>query len=497
MIDFDRVSDVELLRQVAKIQDDEIRRLHNQVTGLVRQLAASKGKDAEEVERQLRLLQEQLEEGYRKTYGQGSERRPREEKPPKEREPQRGHGPTPQPELPLEEVIHPLDEADQVCPECGGRLDEWNDQFDDSEEIDVVEIQYVRKKHRRKKYKCSCCDHLETALGPQKLIPGGRYSLDFAIHSAIDKYSDHLPLERQTKRMNRAGLKISSQTLWDQIWALSCCYHAAIERLHRHLLSKDVVIADETRWPLLGVKDRKTKNWFVWALVAEDGVVYRIQDSRSNDAGKELLQDFGGVVVCDGYIVYESLSKNGEFTVANDWCHVRRHLIAAEASSPEEAGDLLDEIGELFKLEDEIEGQVADLAPIEANRLRAQVRDERSRKIVARFGEKVSGIKALRESPIAKAARYIENRWDGLKRFLDDPRVPITSNAAERSLRGPVLGRVNHFGSKSKRGTEVAAIFYSLIETAKLNGVEPHRYLREAALAHLRGETVPLPHELV
>jgi hypothetical protein len=105
-------------------------------------------------------------------------------------------------------------------------------------------------------------------------------------------------------------------------------------------------------------------------------------------------------------------------------------------------------------------------------------------------------VKALRESPIAKAVKYLENRWEGLTRFLGDGRIPITSNGVEAALRNPVLGRNNHFGSKSVRGTQVAAIFYSFVESAKLNGLDPAAYLKTAALAHIRGQTVPLPHEI-
>lgn len=496
MIDIDRVSDVDLLRQVAKIQDAEIRRLHNKLTEAVQRLAEAKGADAEEIAEQLRMLQAELAERYAATYKTGSERRPKSDKPEKKKTPQKGHGPKAQHELPLDPVIHRLDEADQVCPDCGGRLGEWEGKFEDSEEVDVVEIQYVLKKHRRQKYKCCGCDHIETALGPEKLIPGGRYSLNFAVHTVMEKFADHLPLERQVKRMKRAGLWVDSQTLWDQQWALTVSLKDAVERLHTYLLSQEVVLADETHWPLLGAKGRKTKNCFVWALVGKGGVVYRIQDSRSKEAGRVLLRDFAGVVVADGYVVYESLAKESGFTVANDWCHVRRKLIDAEASSPEEATAFLDDIGELFLNEREIAGQIEGLDPIQARALRAQVRDERSRHVVQRIGDRAGTIRAFRDSPLARAVKYMENRWKGLILFLDDPRVPITSNDVERSLRSPVLGRNNHFGSRSKRGTESAALLYSLIETAKLNDVDPRRYLYEAATASLRGQTIPLPHEI-
>jgi transposase len=106
-------------------------------------------------------------------------------------------------------------------------------------------------------------------------------------------------------------------------------------------------------------------------------------------------------------------------------------------------------------------------------------------------------VQALPGSALGQAVKYMSNLWPGLTRFLSDARVPLDNNATERALRGLVVGRKNHYGSRSRRGTEVAALFYSLLETAKLCGVDPKRYLREAALAALRGEEIPLPHQLV
>ena len=116
--------------------------------------------------------------------------------------------------------------------------------------------------------------------------------------------------------------------------------------------------------------------------------------------------------------------------------------------------------------------------------------------MVNAIGQRAIEVRAFKESPIAKAMKYLENRWEGLTRFISDPRVPITSNAAERALRCSVLGRKNHQGSRSERGIYVTGALYSLIESAKLSGLEPRAYLKTAVEAHLRGDVVPLPHEL-
>ena len=172
-------------------------------------------------------------------------------------------------------------------------------------------------------------------------------------------------------------------------------------------------------------------------------------------------------------------------------------FLEAEDSEPELSAQFLDDIRELFGIEHEIDERSKGLDRAAALAVRAEVRGERSRDVVNRIGRRAAEVRVLPRSPIAKALTYLENRWDGLTRFVEDPRVPMTSNAAERALRGLVLGRSNPYGSRSKRGTEVAAIFYSLVESAKLNGIDPAAYLRLGAKTHLRGEVVPLPHEVV
>jgi transposase len=501
--DLDRTTNVETLRQAAKILDAEVRRLHDKITAMTKQLAIAQGASASDLETQLRLLQEQLEEEAQraaKAYGGGSERRPRPkdpDAPPKEKKPRERFGPTPQPNLPRVEVLHELDEADRACPDCGGDLEAWKGQTEDAEEIDVIEVEYVLKTHKRQKYRCACgC--IETALPPEKLVPGGRYSLDFAVHVSMEKWGYHMPIQRQVTRMRRGGLEIQPSCVWDQSHKLSETLQGAMKRLHRHILEQEVVIIDETRWPLLGAQGRKTKNWFVWGLVTPQATLYKILDGRSAEEGAQVLRNFQGIVVGDGYVVYEVLAKKAGFTLANDWCHARRRFLAAEATQPDEAVPFIDDIGKLFLVERDLKKKIErqDLGPSEAAELRAQVRDEKSKPLVNRIGERAMRIKAMRDSPIVKAVRYLDNRWDELTRFVKDGRIPITSNPVESALRHPVLGRNNHFGSRSARGVKMAETFYSLIESAKVNGLNPTAYLREAGLASIRGQTIPLPHEL-
>jgi transposase len=134
-------------------------------------------------------------------------------------------------------------------------------------------------RHRRKKYRCAYGGCIDTSLGPAKLIPGGRYSVDFAVSVAVAKYVDHLPLARQVRQMARAGLTIDSQALWDQLVALERLLAPTYAALHRHVLEAPVIGADETTWPLL---DRGgTKRWYAWSIAAPDAVFYQVDPSRS------------------------------------------------------------------------------------------------------------------------------------------------------------------------------------------------------------------------
>ena len=476
--------DGEQLRQAAKLLERENERLIRQVLELKQQLAAAAGQGSDQLEL-LAELERQLAARNRKLFGDSSEKR-KSPKSGRDTQPQTGHGPREQLELAVTEREHLLDEADHACPSCGGHLEEMAGQTEDSEEVDVLERQFVLVRHKRKKYRCSCGGCVETAPGPDKLIPGGRYSIDFAVSVAIAKYTDHMPLERQVRVMKRQGLTVDSQTLWDQINALARHLEPAHEALRAYVLEQPSIGADETFWRLME-GNGENKRWQTWAITAPNAVSYRILDSRSAAAAADVLGDYSGTLLCDGYSAYESLKKRGgRFVIAHCWAHVRRKFVEAAEITPAPANEALDLIGELYAAE----------AECESDDDRARIRADRSRDIVRRIQDWALKQEALPRSPLRKAIAYMGDLWPGLLRFLDDPRLALDNNATERALRGVVLGRKNHYGSRSERGTEVAALFYSLVESAKLAGVEPDGYLRSAACHAIRGERIPLPHQL-
>ena len=489
----DQIDDIELLRKAALLLQEDNKKLVRLIAKMKKELHALRGGDPEQLKLAIADLEQQLAKRNQMLFGDKSEKRSSSDEPKAEKAPQTGHGPRQQPLLPEIEQVHLLDQADQVCSSCGGSLEVWEGQHEASEEIDVVELKYVLKKHLRQKYRCRCGACIETAPGPQKLIAGARYSVDFALSVAIAKYADHLPLERQVKMMDRHGLTIDSQTLWDQLNALGNVLGPTYSALSAYVLSQPVIGADETTWRLMGGAGKKNggdKKWQVWTAAAPDSVFYQIQDSRSTEAARHLLGDYTGTVVCDDYGAYKSLRKRGgRFQLAHCWAHVRRKFIDAEGEAPKECADAIVMIAELYAVE-----KRANTGPSED---RARLRNEESRPIVKRIEQWALSVRSLPGSGLRNAIEYMGHMWnEGLLRFLDDPNVPIDNNGTERCLRGVVIGRKNHYGSRSQRGTEVAALFYSLIESAKLAGVGPNTYLRAATMAALRGEPVLLPHQL-
>ena len=496
-----------MLRQVAVLLERENETLHAKVQALTHELARLRGDDASAAERQLVFLKELLAQRERALFGPSSEQRPRPaaSTPPTAAAPRRGHGPKAQPELPRVEMMHVLDDADQTCPQCGGTLRPMAGQTEDAEEITVVERQFVLVTHKRQKYRCACNGCVDTAPGPLRLAArpdarGARYAPEFAIEVAVGKYLDHLPLERQVRIMRREGLTIDSQTLWDQLATVADLLGPTYQALGQYVGHAPVVGADETWWRLM--ERPVAKRWWVWTLSREDAVVYRILETRSQQAARALLAGYTGIVLADGYGAYDALARAGpRFTLAHCWAHVRRKFVEAEPHYPAPCRAVLELIGQLYAVEREVPSLPAAAAVETADdllALRGRLRQERSRAIVGEIQTWALAQRALPESSLGKAITYLLGLWAGLTRFLDNPRIPLDNNRTERGLRGVVLGRKNHYGSRSRRGTEVAALFYSLMESAKLCDVDPKRYLLAATRAALADRAaVTLPHTLL
>jgi len=473
-VDLRRESDVEQLRRIALAQQVQIEQLLRVLASKCRELESLKG-NPEELQQTLALLETLKKKAKQAADEAGGESAESPVKKPKK--PRKTFGPSPQPALPIVPEVFELDEPDRTCPSCGGHLQPMKDQFETSEMIDVIEVHYRLVQVQQQKYVCRCGGCVETAPGPERVAPGGRYSLRFGIKVAIDKYLDHLPLARQVRILDRHGVTITTQALWDQLDLLARRYEPIDRALFDHVLAQPVIGLDQTSWKRLD--DNTKKAWQMWCLTAPGIVVHRIRDNKGAATFEDLVGGYHGVIVCDALKTHEAGARASPgITLAACWAHVYRKFEEAAADHPE-AHLALGWIGELYEI-DERAGDDAER--------RGELRRTESAAVLEKMKMWLWSQAILKSLSIGKASAYAIANWDRLTHFVTHPAIPLDNNATERGIRGPVVGRRNHFGSKSRRGTQVAATFYTLMETAKLRGVDPAEYLLEAARAAERGE---------
>lgn len=474
-MDLDREKDVKQLRRIAKMQQVQIDKLLQVLASQSKRIDDLLGSPGE-LQQALALL-EKLEpkkpaDDAVDADDDGADT------PKKKRKKRTKFGATSQPLLPVVEEVFELDAPDLMCPQCGDELRPMDGQFDVTEMVDVVEVSYRILKAKQQKYTCRCGGCVETAPGPERAVAGGRYSLAFAVKVVIDKYLDHLPLTRQARILNRHGLDVTSQTLWDQLDAMAKRLRVVWDALFSHVRRQPVIGLDQTSWKRLD-KSRKSTPWQMWCLTAPGVVYHRICDDKSAATFEMLVGDYEGVIVCDKLSTHDSAkARASPSTQAGCWAHVFRKFRDASKDHPE-ALVAMSKIKELYELDASAEGDLDELA---------RVRRDESAAVLEELKAWLWAQAPLKTLSVGNAARYALGDWDRLTRFVDDPRIPLDNNATERGVRGPVVGRRNHYGSKSRRGTEVAAIFYSLIETAKLHDVDPAAYLAEAARLAALGE---------
>jgi len=301
-------------------------------------------------------------------------------------------------------------------------------------------------------------------------------------HVLVSKYSDHLPLYRQSEIYAREGVELERSTLADWVGGTSRLLMPLVEALRRHVLAANKPHADDMPVPVLEPGLGKTKTGRLWTYVRDDrpagdttppGVWFAYTPDRKGEHPKAHLSSFTGTLQADGYAGYDQVYEGGRIKEAGCMAHVRRKFydlyVAHKSQVAEEA---LERIAGLYAIEKEIRGR----PPNE----RRDVRNKRSRPLLEslkQWFEETLG-KLSRKSDTAKAIRYALGRWEALVRYCDDGNIEIDNNAAERSLRAAVLGRKNYLFAGSDAGGERAAAIYSLIGSAKLNGIDPENYLR-------------------
>jgi transposase len=379
--------------------------------------------------------------------------------------------------LPRERVVHAPACA---CPDCGKEMRPIGE--DVSEVLDYVPEHFRVIRHVRPKLACPGCEKIVQVEAPSRPIDRGMASAALLAHVLVSKYADHLPLYRQSEIYARQGVELERSTLAD--WVGSCFHllDPLTEALGRYVLGSHKLHADDTPVPVLEPGRGKTKSGRLWVYVRDDraagskeppAVLFRYAPDRKGERPAEHLKDFSGVLQADAYAGFNQLYDSGRILEAACWAHARRAFydIHQTNNSPV-AAEALQRIGQLYEIEAEIRGR----PPNE----RAQIRQ-------ARAGPLLEGLRAWlkhtlarvsKKSELAKAIGYVLTRWVALTRYCTDGRIEVDNNAAERALRAVALGRKNYLFCGSDAGGERAAAIYSLIGTAKLNGIDPEAYLR-------------------
>lgn len=380
----------------------------------------------------------------------------------------------------IEEIIEP---QSLVC-DCGGCLHCIGE--DVSERLDVIPAQFRVIVTRRPKYACrSCTDGVVQAAAPARLIPGGLPTEAMVAHVLISKYADHLPLYRQAQIYSRQGVDLDRSTLADWVGRAAFELRPVYNALMTDLKRSSKLFMDETRAPVLDPGARKTKTGYFWALARDDrpwngtappGVAFTYAPGRGGLHAERILQGFGGILQVDGYAGYNRLIAPGRvgpgIQLAYCWAHARRKLVEiTRAGTAPIAKEGVRLIGELYAIEAEIRG----LRPEQ----RLAARQERSGPAVARIKAwlDLHRARVSAKAPLGEALSYIAKYWTGLELFLADGRIELDNNAVERTIRPIALNRKNALFAGHDAGAENWAVIASLIETCKLNGVDPQAWL--------------------
>ena len=369
----------------------------------------------------------------------------------------------------------------EVCPDCGGELKHLGE--DVSEILEYVPARFKVIRQVRPKLACACCERIVQAEAPSRPIERGVAGPGLLAHVLVSKYCDHLPLYRQSEIYAREGVELERSTLADWVGGTSALLAPLVEALRRHVMSATKLHADDTPVPVLAPGNGKTKTGRLWTYVRDDrpagdatpaAVWFSYSPDRKGEHPQAHLSKFAGTLQADGYAGFEQIYEIGRIREAACWAHVRRKfydLLAAHKSPV--AAEALERIGALYAVEKEIRGR----SPEE----RREIRNERARPLLESLKQWLEATlcKLSRKSDTALAVRYALGRWEALLRYVGDGRIEIDNNAAERALRTVALGRKNYLFAGSDAGGERAAAIYSLIGSAKLNGIDPEAYLHE------------------
>lgn len=382
--------------------------------------------------------------------------------------------------LPRERVVYP---SPSTCPCCGGVLRKLGE--DVTETLELIPRQWKVIQHVREKYSCRSCEAITQPPAPSHPIARGRAGPGLLAHVLFAKYGLHLPLNRQSSVYAREGIELDVSTLADWVGAAAATLMPLVETIRAHVFAAERIHADDTTVPVLA--KGKTRTGRLWTYVRDDrpfggrdppAAVFFYSPDRGAKHPEQHLTGYAGLMQADAYAGFNRLygpgRKGGPIIEAACWAHARRKFFdLARLDKAPIAIAALDRIDALFAIEREING----LAPEQ----RQHVRNERSRPLVLALEAwlRQQRAKLSGQSRLGQAIAYSLTRWLALTRFLDDGRLCMSNNAAERAIRPLAVGRHNWTFAGSDEGGRRAAAIYTLIETAKLNDVDPQAWLAD------------------
>lgn len=400
--------------------------------------------------------------------------------------------------LPRERIVYP---APLACPCCGGgtlrKIGE-----DVTETLELIPRQWKVIQHVREKFSCRACEAITQPPAPSHPIARGRAGPKLLAHILFSKYSLHLPLNRQSATYAREGIDLDVSTLADWVGAAAATLMPLVEAIRVHVFAAERIHADDTTVPVLAKV--KTRTGRLWTYVRDDrpfagpdppAAVFFYSRDRGGEHPEQHLVSYRGLMQADAYAgfnrLYEADRKGGPIIEAACWAHGRRKFFdLARINKAPIAIEAIERIDALFAIEREING----MTPQE----RLRVRNERSRSLVIQLESwlREQRARVSRNSEIGKAIDYSLKRWSVLTRFLDDGRLCMSNNAAERELRAVAVGRRNWTFAGSDEGGRRAAALYTLIATAKLNDIDPQAWLADV-LARLPDHPAKRIHQLL
>ncbi|MFQ5939807.1 MAG: IS66 family transposase [Alphaproteobacteria bacterium] len=377
-----------------------------------------------------------------------------------------------------EQVITPLGEA---CGRCGGKLKRLGE--DVTEELEYVPGRFRVNRIVRPKLSCSCCETIHQAPLPSRPIERGRPGPGLLAHVLVSKYADHLPLYRQSQIYAREGVEIERSTLADWVGKSAALLEPLADAIGRHVMSGPVIFADDTPVGVQAPGHGKLKTARLWTYVTDErpwagdappAAFYRFTPDRKGKWPKDHLAGFTGWMHADGYAGFDELYRGGQIREVACMGHIRRKFFdihAAQGSAI--AADALARIQKLYEVEAEARGQPPDQ--------RKAIRQAKAKPIFDDLEAwlQIQLTRMSAKSPLAGAIRYARTRMKRLRPYLDHGILELDNNTAERSMRAIALGRKNYLSMGSERGGKSAAIAYTLIETAKLNNVDPQAWLTD------------------